>query len=322
MTVTEKLVDSVDTFCASPGGCRACFVIIFIACFLHALSYGSNAWAEISEGSVEASQGLWNYCSTLITTPDYTCCETVHNFLDLQGRSIPAWLQATRVFQSVGLLTSIASLVFSILCTCVTPTVKKRGVQISAAVLNFIAGGILIGISIYGGRYRYESWMKSYFPSWSFAFSIIAGIGYLITGFIYIFAPSDSISVQPYSNTQEGQNQNITNSHTATMPRAEPTAPPMTDSTFNPAWSQPHYPSGGVWHTQQAFGGRPEPIQNTSNNPGNETSDDTCCICLENRPEIIFMPCRHQKCCENCAESVQLCPICRHNIEDRIKPYR
>ena len=45
-----------------------------------------------------------------------------------------------RFFQSVGLLTSLASLVFSVLCTFVSKTVKNRGVQIAAAVLNFLAG--------------------------------------------------------------------------------------------------------------------------------------------------------------------------------------
>lgn len=115
MTVTEKLVDSVDTFCASPGGCRACFVIIFIACFLHALSYGSNAWAEISEGSVEACQGLWNYCSTSMTTPDYTCCETVHNFLDLQGRSIPGKHQLWYAVKSCVWVVSLCFFVYVIL---------------------------------------------------------------------------------------------------------------------------------------------------------------------------------------------------------------
>lgn len=50
---------------------------------------------------------------------------------------------------------------------------------------------MLIGISIYGGQYRYVTWLKGYHLSWSFAFSILAGIAHLVSGAIYIFTLPD-----------------------------------------------------------------------------------------------------------------------------------
>ena len=61
MTVSEKLADSIDTFSESSRGSRACFVLTLSAWFIHTLSYSTNGWAEISEGALEASQGLWNH---------------------------------------------------------------------------------------------------------------------------------------------------------------------------------------------------------------------------------------------------------------------
>ncbi|XP_061198204.1 uncharacterized protein LOC133206268 [Saccostrea echinata] len=312
MTVTEALIASVDTFCESPGGCKACFFIIFFAWFFHTLSYGSDVWAEISEGSVDANIGLWNHCSKSATSPDFTCCETVGNFLGYHGRRIPAWLHASRFFQSVGLLTSMASVVFSILCTFVSPTVNKKGVRITAAVLNFLAaGGILIGVSIYGGQYRYESWMKSYFPSWSFAFSVISGIFYLVTGFVYLFAHPHSV----HPNSQQGQNQPPPNTQ-----RTQPTAPPM--ESFHGTRPNHSHPTSGVLSSQEPPQSGTRPAQDSGNNAPRSSDDEICCICLDSPSEILFLPCRHQRCCESCAESVQLCPICRRSITEKIKPYR
>ncbi|XP_062567965.1 uncharacterized protein LOC134230207 isoform X1 [Saccostrea cucullata] len=313
MTVTESLVAAVDTFCDSPVGCKACFFIISFAWFLHTLSYGSDVWAEISEGSADANIGLWNHCSKSTTSPDldFTCCETVGNFLGYQGLRIPAWLHASRFFQSVGLLTSMASVIFSILCTFVSSTVNKKGVRITAAVLNFVAaGGILIGVSIYGGQYRYELWLKSYFPSWSFAFSVISGIFYLVTGFVYLFAHPHSV----HPNSQHGQNQPPSNTA-----RPEPTAPPMENS--GGYWPPQSHPSGGI--VQSQYPPHSE-RNNVSNNRPESDDENTCCICYDRQPEMLFLPCRHQRCCEICARSddLSLCPICRQVIIEKIKPFR
>jgi len=46
-----------------------------------------------------------------------------------------------------------------------------------------------------------------------------------------------------------------------------------------------------------------------------------CCICLELPPDILLMPCRHFKCCERCSLRIERCPICRTEIDLRIKAF-
>ncbi|KAK6168965.1 hypothetical protein SNE40_020109 [Patella caerulea] len=46
-----------------------------------------------------------------------------------------------------------------------------------------------------------------------------------------------------------------------------------------------------------------------------------CKICLEKEVSIIFLPCGHVCCCGECSLSVQLCPICRKEIENRNKAF-
>ena len=52
-----------------------------------------------------------------------------------------------------------------------------------------------------------------------------------------------------------------------------------------------------------------------------EPEDDTqvnCCVCLLQRvTTVLFLPCRHAKCCEKCSASLKQCPLCRCNIEQR-----
>ena len=50
-----------------------------------------------------------------------------------------------------------------------------------------------------------------------------------------------------------------------------------------------------------------------------EHSQNTiCCVCLLPREStVIFLPCRHAKCCEECSAHLEKCPICRCTIEDR-----
>ncbi|XP_076937098.1 E3 ubiquitin-protein ligase RGLG2-like [Bidens hawaiensis] len=53
---------------------------------------------------------------------------------------------------------------------------------------------------------------------------------------------------------------------------------------------------------------------------GISTSDNNLCpICITNTKDMAF-GCGHQRCCE-CGIDLQLCPICRSNIQTRIKLY-
>ena len=61
--------------------------------------------------------------------------------------------------------------------------------DLNAAFL-FSAGSMFIGVSIYGGKYKYETEIENYNIFWSFIVSIIAGVSYLTTGFFYLFIDS------------------------------------------------------------------------------------------------------------------------------------
>ena len=39
-----------------------------------------------------------------------------------------------------------------------------------------------------------------------------------------------------------------------------------------------------------------------------------CVICLETVPDVIFLPCGHVCGCQNCAEPLKECPLCRQEI--------
>lgn len=47
----------------------------------------------------------------------------------------------------------------------------------------------------------------------------------------------------------------------------------------------------------------------------------TCKICLEEQISIVFLPCGHLACCENCAPALRKCPICRAFIKGTVKTY-
>lgn len=43
-----------------------------------------------------------------------------------------------------------------------------------------------------------------------------------------------------------------------------------------------------------------------------------CCICLENKKNILYMPCAHVSCCKKCSENISACPLCRKPIQSMI----
>lgn len=46
-----------------------------------------------------------------------------------------------------------------------------------------------------------------------------------------------------------------------------------------------------------------------------------CVICLDSVPNVLFLPCRHLKCCSTCSVSTDNCPVCRAKIVDKIKAF-
>ena len=46
-----------------------------------------------------------------------------------------------------------------------------------------------------------------------------------------------------------------------------------------------------------------------------------CKICMDEEVGVLFLPCRHLVCCEDCGAAVKHCPICRTLIVGTVKPF-
>jgi len=50
-----------------------------------------------------------------------------------------------------------------------------------------------------------------------------------------------------------------------------------------------------------------------------EDKGNECSVCMENQPDVVFLPCGHVACCSQCSDGVKACPICRKDIENKQK---
>lgn len=48
----------------------------------------------------------------------------------------------------------------------------------------------------------------------------------------------------------------------------------------------------------------------------------TCVICLDKRPQMLYMPCSHFVCCESCGSRFEQCPTCRQKICGKITVFQ
>lgn len=46
-----------------------------------------------------------------------------------------------------------------------------------------------------------------------------------------------------------------------------------------------------------------------------------CVVCMAAARAVVFLPCQHLVACAKCAEGVSVCPMCRKEIAQRLKPY-
>ncbi len=69
--------------------------------------------------------------------------------------------------------------------------------------------------------------------------------------------------------------------------------------------------STGELHQSQSIP-EPDPIQQTQT---------MCCICLDTAPCMLFTPCHHMVTCIQCANQVDLCPVCRHLIHNKLQVF-
>lgn len=44
----------------------------------------------------------------------------------------------------------------------------------------------------------------------------------------------------------------------------------------------------------------------------------TCCVCLDESVDTVFLPCRHFVCCSTCTARIRYCPLCRARIMSKV----
>ena len=47
-------------------------------------------------------------------------------------------------------------------------------------------------------------------------------------------------------------------------------------------------------------------------------NNNLCCICLSSERDVLLIPCRHIIACLKCVKNLDICPICRATITERI----
>jgi len=50
--------------------------------------------------------------------------------------------------------------------------------------------------------------------------------------------------------------------------------------------------------------------------------EQVCVVCSEMEKTVLFLPCRHMCTCQHCSEQLNQCPICRADIDDRVRAYK
>ncbi|XP_027505716.1 E3 ubiquitin-protein ligase LRSAM1 isoform X3 [Corapipo altera] len=50
-----------------------------------------------------------------------------------------------------------------------------------------------------------------------------------------------------------------------------------------------------------------------------EERKSECVVCMEQEPQMIFLPCGHVCCCQSCCERLLSCPLCRRDIAQRVR---
>ncbi|NXK32225.1 LRSM1 ligase, partial [Piprites chloris] len=50
-----------------------------------------------------------------------------------------------------------------------------------------------------------------------------------------------------------------------------------------------------------------------------EERKSECVVCMEQEPQMIFLPCGHVCCCQSCCERLLSCPLCRQDIAQRVR---
>ncbi|XP_052174409.1 E3 ubiquitin-protein ligase RGLG2-like [Diospyros lotus] len=96
------------------------------------------------------------------------------------------------------------------------------------------------------------------------------------------------------------------------VPLPPPLYGPTSSGTSKPSRSSSSRPTAPSSDEHDVVGGTSQP-------PSSAFDNHVCPICLTD-PKNMAFGCGHQTCCE-CGQGLQVCPICRSNIETRIRLY-
>lgn len=68
--------------------------------------------------------------------------------------------------------------------------------------------------------------------------------------------------------------------------------------------------------------GEPDEVLHIQRENEELKASNTCKICFEAEVKCVFLPCSHLVCCMECADRVNICPLCRQRIFGSVKAYR
>lgn len=84
-----------------------------------------------------------------------------------------------------------------------------------------------------------------------------------------------------------------------------PETPAETPSTSSPTAAKP-----------------PAPVASILDGDDEVEIENECVICLDKQSDAVFLPCGHVCCCLDCSANLELCPMCRTAITQKIRIYR
>lgn len=87
-----------------------------------------------------------------------------------------------------------------------------------------------------------------------------------------------------------------------------PTTPVLNKSSLRRSLSEPASRSS---ETEESLEEKLERMQ----------EERTCKICMDAEVGVVFLPCGHFSCCADCANGMDLCPMCRTPIHEKIRTY-
>ncbi|VDI33921.1 Hypothetical predicted protein [Mytilus galloprovincialis] len=174
---SATFIKGTENFFEFPLNVRLTIFVIPVGFLFIVLGIVSSSWSE----SDSSRLGLWDHCSTLAS---YECCDSIINFL---GKDTPGWIKTTSAFQIMSMFAAIGCGVAVITTMCVSK--YKDNIKINKLVwMSYLITAFLlmISISVYGGTYHKEDWLKDHRLSGSFACATIAFFLYLCGGLAII----------------------------------------------------------------------------------------------------------------------------------------